>query len=104
MVFPRKTKKIVADAGGLVEKLEINYRSDPRPFKIFKLGSFSKIQIKPIESFKTSGKSRTGKLRLKFILQKSDLDETNLIIEQILEWRKLGVPFQDMAILVLKKC
>ena len=93
------TKKIVAENGGNLEKLETNYRSDPDLLRFLNL-VFSKFK-NPIEGLKARG-PENGKIKAQIHIAAKEVDETNLIIDQIMQWRKLGISFQDIAILVTK--
>jgi ATP-dependent helicase/nuclease subunit A len=93
------TKKIVAARGGSLEKLETNYRSDPDLLRFLNL-VFSKFK-NPIAGLKARG-PENGKIRAQIHIATKEVDETNLIIHQVMQWRKLGISFQDIAILVTK--
>jgi len=95
----QETKKIVASNEGRVEKLEVNYRSDPDLLKFLNL-IFSKLK-KPLEALRPRG-LEGGSIRAEIHLAEKSVDEVDLVINQIIEWQGAGVLFQEMAVLVSK--
>ncbi|MDZ4677991.1 MAG: UvrD-helicase domain-containing protein [Oligoflexia bacterium] len=91
------TKKIVKEAHGLVERLEVNYRSHPDLLKFMNM-LFTSLNP-PMNNLVAKGPEEGG-IRTHVQFAENLATEEDLITRQVLDWQIQGHAFHEMAVLV----
>lgn len=84
-----QTKKLVQENNGVLESLEINYRSEPDLLR-FMNSLFSPLKPKGQEE---------GKVLAKIHLLAKTVEEEKVVLKQIQDWLKEGFQFDDICVL-----
>ena len=91
------TKEIIAEAGGVLDRLKTNYRSHPDLLRFMNY-VFEKMNP-PLEALEARG-GFENKVRAVVHVADGNVQEDHLILQQVARWKNQGYSFHDMAVLV----